>query len=143
MAIVPTAICDAWVAYDDLAVGTRLGGSLRRPEAARTQSNQDVSRRDRHTLAKDVKLFFAVSNAVMDAFIACWEAKRHDRADAGARRVARDRRARVEGGAPVPRESAPWSRPSASRPHSRVHEHQGFAVAQWSTCARPPATPRS
>ena len=39
------------------------------------QFAQDVSRRDRHTLDQDVKLFFAVSNVVMDAFIACWEGK--------------------------------------------------------------------
>jgi hypothetical protein len=38
---------------------------------------QDVSRRDRHTLDQDVKLFFAVSNAAMDAFIAAWESKRY------------------------------------------------------------------
>ncbi|HET8798628.1 MAG TPA: vanadium-dependent haloperoxidase [Thermoanaerobaculia bacterium] len=37
---------------------------------------QDVSRRDRHTLDQDVKLFFAVANVAMDAFIAAWEAKR-------------------------------------------------------------------
>jgi hypothetical protein len=41
------------------------------------QFAQDVSRRDRHTLDQDVKLFFSVGNVVMDAFIACWEAKRH------------------------------------------------------------------
>jgi len=41
------------------------------------QFAQDVSRRDHHTLDQDVKLFFAVSNTVADAFIACWEAKRH------------------------------------------------------------------
>jgi hypothetical protein len=41
------------------------------------QFAQDVSRRDRHTLEQDVKLFFAVGNVVMDAFVACWEAKRH------------------------------------------------------------------
>src|SRR5688572_3885298 len=41
------------------------------------QFAQDVSRRDHHTLDQDVKLFFAVGNVVMDAFIACWEAKRH------------------------------------------------------------------
>ncbi len=40
------------------------------------QFAQDVSRRDRNDLDKDVKLFFAVGNVVMDAFIACWEAKR-------------------------------------------------------------------
>ncbi|MBS1152024.1 MAG: Alkaline phosphatase, partial [Myxococcaceae bacterium] len=37
---------------------------------------QDVSRRDHHGLDRDVKLFFAVANAAMDGFIACWETKR-------------------------------------------------------------------
>jgi hypothetical protein len=37
---------------------------------------QDVSRRDRHGLDADVKLFFAVANVAMDAFIAAWETKR-------------------------------------------------------------------
>jgi uncharacterized protein DUF6851/vanadium-dependent haloperoxidase-like protein len=41
------------------------------------QFAQDVSRRDHQTLDQDVKLFFAVSNTVADAFIACWEAKRY------------------------------------------------------------------
>jgi hypothetical protein len=41
------------------------------------QFAQDVSRRDRNDLDRDVKLFFAVANVVMDAFIACWDAKRH------------------------------------------------------------------
>jgi hypothetical protein len=40
------------------------------------QFAQDVSRRDKHSFDQDVKMFFAVSNVVMDAFIACWEAKR-------------------------------------------------------------------
>ncbi|MET0476798.1 MAG: hypothetical protein ABW222_02460, partial [Actinomycetota bacterium] len=31
LAIVHTAMYDAWAAYDPVAVGTRLGGSLRRP----------------------------------------------------------------------------------------------------------------
>ncbi|MEX0701632.1 MAG: vanadium-dependent haloperoxidase [Planctomycetales bacterium] len=38
---------------------------------------QDVSRRDRHDLDRDVKLFFCVANVVHDAFIASWDAKRH------------------------------------------------------------------
>jgi hypothetical protein len=38
---------------------------------------QDVSRRDKLDLEHDVKLFFAVSNVVFDAFISCWDAKRH------------------------------------------------------------------
>ncbi len=37
---------------------------------------QDVSRRDKHTLDQDVKLYFVVANVAMDAFISCWETKR-------------------------------------------------------------------
>lgn len=37
---------------------------------------QDVSRRDQHTLDQDVKLYFAIANVAMDAFISCWETKR-------------------------------------------------------------------
>jgi hypothetical protein len=36
---------------------------------------QDVSRRDQHTLDQDVKLYFLVTMAAMDAFIACWDTK--------------------------------------------------------------------
>ncbi|MBK5270125.1 MAG: vanadium-dependent haloperoxidase [Bacteroidia bacterium] len=36
---------------------------------------QDVSERDNHTLEDDVKMYFAVESAAMDAFIACWDAK--------------------------------------------------------------------
>ena len=38
LAIVHTAMYDAWAAYDPTAVGTRLGGSLRRPAAERTDA---------------------------------------------------------------------------------------------------------
>lgn len=41
MAIALTAMYDAWAAYDDVAVGTRLGGSLRRPAAERTKANKE------------------------------------------------------------------------------------------------------
>ena len=41
LAVVHTAIYDAWAAYDSLAVGTRLGAKLRQPEAERTQANKD------------------------------------------------------------------------------------------------------
>jgi hypothetical protein len=41
LAIVHTAIYDAWAAYDPLAVGTRLGAKLRQPQAERTQANKD------------------------------------------------------------------------------------------------------
>ncbi len=36
---------------------------------------QDVSVRDNHTLDEDVKMYFAVEAAAMDAFIACWDTK--------------------------------------------------------------------
>jgi hypothetical protein len=38
---------------------------------------QDVSRRDKHDLDKDVKLYFVIANVAMDAFISCWETKRY------------------------------------------------------------------
>jgi len=37
--------------------------------------SQDVSRRDKHTIDDDVKMFFMVEAAAMDAFIACWDSK--------------------------------------------------------------------
>jgi hypothetical protein len=40
MAIACTAMYDAWAAYDDKAVGTRLGAQLRRPRAERTLENK-------------------------------------------------------------------------------------------------------
>ncbi|HYK31573.1 MAG TPA: vanadium-dependent haloperoxidase [Streptosporangiaceae bacterium] len=39
LAIAHTCVYDAWSAYDDRAVGTVLGGSLRRPAAERTVAN--------------------------------------------------------------------------------------------------------
>ena len=41
LAIIHTAIYDAWAAYDPVAVGTRLGASLRQPETERTQANKE------------------------------------------------------------------------------------------------------
>ena len=38
---------------------------------------QDVSRRDKHDLDRDVKIFFAVGNVAFDAFIAAWDSKRY------------------------------------------------------------------
>lgn len=43
MAIVETAMFDAWAAYDDKAVGTRYGDQLRRPEKERTQKNKETA----------------------------------------------------------------------------------------------------
>jgi hypothetical protein len=36
---------------------------------------QVVSKRDHHSLDDDIKMFFAVEAAAMDAFIACWDSK--------------------------------------------------------------------
>src|SRR2546430_157522 len=41
LAIALTAMYDAWAAYDDKAVGSRLGATLRRPPAERTQANKE------------------------------------------------------------------------------------------------------
>jgi hypothetical protein len=38
---------------------------------------QNVSERDQHTLDQDVKMYFLVEAAAMDAFIACWDTKMH------------------------------------------------------------------
>lgn len=38
---------------------------------------QDVSRRDKHNLDSDVKLFFCVANCAFDCFISCWDTKRY------------------------------------------------------------------
>lgn len=38
---------------------------------------QSVSRRDRHSLDEDVKLFFVLGNALMDAGVATWDIKRY------------------------------------------------------------------
>src|SRR5687768_7469652 len=43
LAIVQTSVYDAWAAYDPVAVGTRLGGSLRRPAAERTIANKSAA----------------------------------------------------------------------------------------------------
>ena len=41
LAILHTCIYDAWAAYDSAAVGTRLGGTLRRPTAEHTLDNKN------------------------------------------------------------------------------------------------------
>ncbi len=41
MAIATTAMYEAWAAYDDKAVGTRLGAKLRQPKEQRTKANKE------------------------------------------------------------------------------------------------------
>ncbi|MDQ3681234.1 MAG: vanadium-dependent haloperoxidase [Actinomycetota bacterium] len=40
LAVVHTCMYDAWAAYDPIALGTRLGGQLRRPVAERSEANK-------------------------------------------------------------------------------------------------------
>jgi len=56
LAIVHTAIFDAWAAYDGVAVGTRLGGTLRRPARERSLGN------------KNAAISFAAYRAAVDLF---------------------------------------------------------------------------
>src|SRR5204862_7067130 len=56
LAIVHTAIYDAWAAYDAKAVGTQLAGTLRRPDGERTEAN------------KQTALSFAAYRALVDLF---------------------------------------------------------------------------
>lgn len=43
LGVLHTSIFDAWAAYDEKAVGTRLGGTLRRPAAERTEANKNAA----------------------------------------------------------------------------------------------------
>lgn len=43
LAMVHTAMYDAWAAYDEFAVGTRLGGRLRRPAGEHTLANKEAA----------------------------------------------------------------------------------------------------
>jgi hypothetical protein len=56
LAITHTCMFDAWAAYDDIAVGTRFGRTLRRPRRERTQRN------------KEQAISFAAYRALVDLF---------------------------------------------------------------------------
>jgi hypothetical protein len=56
LAITHTCMYDAWAAYDSVAVGTRLGGTLRQPMSERTMSN------------KKKAMSFAAYRALVDLF---------------------------------------------------------------------------
>ena len=56
LAIVNTCVYDAWAAYDPFAVGTQLGGALRRPAAEQTEAN------------KEKAISFAAYHALVDLF---------------------------------------------------------------------------
>lgn len=61
-AIVNTCMYDAWAAYDPVAVGTRLGGTLRRPAAEQTLAN------------KSAAISYAAYRALLDLFPAADQA---------------------------------------------------------------------
>ena len=56
LAVAHTCMYDAWAAYDEVAVGTRLGGALRRPAGERTVAN------------KENAVSFAAYRALVDLF---------------------------------------------------------------------------
>ncbi len=56
LAIVHTSIYEAWAAYDRRAIGTRLGGALRRPHREHTRANMEIA------------ISFAAYRAAVDLF---------------------------------------------------------------------------
>lgn len=56
LAVTHTCMFDAWAAYDAVAIGTRLGGTLRQPVAERTMAN------------KEKAVSFAAYRALVDLF---------------------------------------------------------------------------
>jgi hypothetical protein len=52
------------------------GPNTEQPPGHWARFAQFVSERDHHTLDDDVKMFFALTNAMLDAGIAAWDAKR-------------------------------------------------------------------
>jgi hypothetical protein len=56
LAVLHTAIYDAWAAYDDTALGTRLGAALRQPAGRRSPDNRDEA------------ISFAAYRALVDLF---------------------------------------------------------------------------
>jgi hypothetical protein len=68
LAITHTCMYDAWAAYDAKAVGTELGGSLRRPARERTEDNKEqaISFAAYRAL---IDLFPADKNALFDPFM--------------------------------------------------------------------------
>ena len=79
LAMVHTAAYDAWAAYDDAAIGTRLGGTLRRPPAERTAANkvEAVSYAAYRTLVD----LFPAQTARFDARMAALGFDPHDTTD--------------------------------------------------------------
>ena len=114
LAIVHTAMYDAWAAYDPTAVGTRLGGSLRRPAAERTDAN------------KSQAISYAAYRALLNLFPArCGRLPgADDRRWATTRTTPRPTRRRRPGSATrPPRRCSPTGRPTASNQARRLRRH--------------------
>lgn len=68
LAVVHTAMYDAWAAYDSRAVGTRLGSALRRPANERTAANKE--RAVSYAAYRALTDLFPSEQAVFDALMA-------------------------------------------------------------------------
>jgi hypothetical protein len=66
--VVHASICDAWAAYDARAVGTRLGGALRRPPTERTLANKNAA--IGHAAYRALVSLFPGQTASFDALMA-------------------------------------------------------------------------
>src|SRR5438270_383677 len=106
LAIAHTAIFDAWAAYDGTAVGTRLGGALRRPVRERSPANKDVAISFAAYRAA-VDLFPGDKAAVFDPLMASLGFER--------RAALADRPGRLRQG------RLPRAVPAADRPQRRTH----------------------
>jgi hypothetical protein len=68
LAVVHASIYDAWAAYDPRAVGSRLGGALRRPAGERTPANKDAA--ISHAAYRALVNLFPARTASFDALMA-------------------------------------------------------------------------
>lgn len=68
LAMVHTAMYDAWAAYDPVAVGTRLGGTLRRPSAEHTVENK--TRASSYAAYRAAADLFPTQRPLFDALMA-------------------------------------------------------------------------
>ena len=103
---------------------------------------QFVSRRDRNSVAEDVKMFFAMSNAILDASIACWDAKRtfdYVRPVTAIRYAFAGERVRTWGGRTIPgSEWRPYQAPTVVTPPFPEYfsGHSTFSAAGAETLKR-------
>ena len=65
LAMVHTAVFDAWAAYDDVAVGTRYGSTLRRPSAEHTPGRTAMA--VSYAALRVLEDFYPTQKAVFDA----------------------------------------------------------------------------